>query len=161
MTFCFLCQHAKALRTHSRTCAWAHTQMHKHMWTWLQSRGWLTNGTVFIFCLRHGGGNDSIIVLSAQHSLPISSQNSSAAGYPRLWIPHTHTHTVKKKRFSCDCGLQDECCTFPWVRRSHLLLRHLLHDPICYYFWKNVAEHVMGLIHRTRQLCDIAAMPVD
>lgn len=91
------CQGSQALHTHAHVHAHTQKLTYKHMWAWLESCGWLTNGTVFIFCLRHGGSNDSIIVLSAQHSLPISIQNSSAAGYPRLWNLQRHTHSHKQK----------------------------------------------------------------
>lgn len=54
----------------------------------------MTNNMVFIFCLRHGSSNDSIIVLSAQRSLPISIQKSFAAGNPRfVTCKDTHLDT--------------------------------------------------------------------
>lgn len=63
---------------------------------------------VFIFCLWCGGGNDSIIVLSAQHSLPISVHNSAAAGCPHLlnldahlcphWLEHHNSAATVAKR---------------------------------------------------------------
>lgn len=124
----------------SRLCVHIHTirQTYKHMWAWLESSGRLTNGTVFIFCLWHGGGNDSIIVLSAQHSLPISIQrHSSAAGYPLFWdLTRTPTHTCLHKQ-------KDSVATV--VNRSReknafhfsvfialILCNLLLYDPICY-----------------------------
>lgn len=105
----------------------AHTQIYKHMWTWLQSCGWLTNGTVFIFCLRHSSGNDSIIVLSAQHSLPISSQHSFAAGYPRLWNLQrhtlTHTHTKNKKESSLATVVNKSHENQRWCKLTNLILK--------------------------------------
>lgn len=97
LSLSFACTH-----THTCTCVRTHTLRltYKHMWAWLEGCGWLTNGTVFIFCLWHDGGNDSIIVLSAQHSLPISIQNCSAAGYPRFWNLQRHTFYAHKQKES-------------------------------------------------------------
>lgn len=105
---------------------------YKHMWAWLESSGSLTNGMVFIFCLWHGSGNDSIIVLSAQHSLPISIRRTTLqlATHASRTNKDTHTHTQTSS---------EECSSFQCIHSSYLPLRHLLCDPICYFAYKNVA----------------------
>lgn len=106
------------LRTHTHAHAHAQRLTYKHMWAWLESCGWLTNGMVFIFCLWRGGGNDSIIVLSAQHSLPISIEKSSAAGYLCLWKLQRHTlysltHSQKQDSIATvvNRSHEEECCS--------------------------------------------------
>lgn len=87
---------------------------HTQIRGWLESCACLTNGAVFIFCLWHGCSNDSIIVLSAQHSLPISFQNSSAAGYPRL------CNQKKKKRRLTVTKIHLQQWLMRVMRRMHL-----------------------------------------
>lgn len=105
------------------------------MWTWLESSGCLTNGMVFIFCLWRGGGNDSIIVLSAQHSLPISIQKSSAAGYPRLCnLTHTLTHKQEQKKERKPKLLQQ------WLKRVRG--RKWLFFPPVFSIWSYLLLHL-------------------
>lgn len=145
------CQGSQTLHSHAHVHVHTQKLAYQHMWAWLESCGWLTKGTVFIFCLWHGSSNDFVIVLSAQHSLPINIQNSSAAGYPHLWNLQRHTHSHRQKDLVATVvNRSSKLSSFAQAFAVWSYL--LLHLEKCWWGWDGSG---------TRQLCAISAIPVD
>lgn len=126
----------------------------------------MTNAMVFIFCLWLGGANDPIIVLSAQHSFPISirKKKGSAAGYPcfgdltRTLPVHTHLRKQKDSVAVVVKGSREKNAP----GRS-VFIALILSSTICYVILSARAPTKMlpGLIPSLRQLCAIVGMPAD